>query len=97
MTFARRRRLYLLETFAPETPFAPDTGRIVRRNPDGSRTPIATGLNFPIGMAKRPGWGRQRDYGLALYVTTVSYGQGPVEGLGRIVRIGLRRGDDDPS
>jgi hypothetical protein len=44
---------------------------------------IASGLNFPIGMA--------HDGGRHLYVSTVSYGQGPVEGLGQIVRIRLDR------
>ena len=90
MTFDRHR-LYVLETFALETPWTPDTGRVVRRDRDGTRTLIATGLNFPIGMARGHGW----RYGDALFVSTVSYGQGPVEGLGRIVRIGLERGNDD--
>jgi hypothetical protein len=54
MTFARRR-LHLLETFAPEAPWSLDTGRIVRRNRDGTRTLIASGLPTPIGMARRPG------------------------------------------
>jgi hypothetical protein len=84
MTFDRRR-LYLLETFAPGMLWSPDAGRVVRRDPDGSRTVIAAGLNFPIGMARARG----RRYGEALYISTVSYGQGPVEGRGRIVRIGL--------
>jgi hypothetical protein len=74
-------RIYLLETFAPDTPWTPDTGRVIRRDPDGSRTVIADSLNFPIGMARK---------GNALFVSTASYGQGPVEGLGQIVRIPLR-------
>jgi hypothetical protein len=85
-----RDRLHVLETFAPETPWTPDTGRVVRRDRGGSRTVIASGLNFPIGMAHARG----RRYRDALYVSTVSYGQGPVEGLGRIVQIGLERGHD---
>ncbi len=80
-------RLHVLETFGVDTPFAPDTGRIVRRNGDGSRTVVAAGLNFPIGLAKARG----RGYGDDLYVSTVSYGQRPVPGLGRIVRIGLSK------
>ena len=86
MTFAGGR-LHLLETFALETPWTPGTGRVVRRNENGTRVLVASGLNFPIGMAKAHG----RGYGGALYVSTVSYGQGPVEGLGRIVRIDLKR------
>ena len=86
MTFAGGR-LHLLETFALETPWTPGTGRVVRRNENGTRVLVASGLNFPIGMAKAHG----RGYGGALYVSTVSYGQGPAEGLGRIVRIDLKR------
>jgi hypothetical protein len=48
----------------------------------GTRTTIADGLDFPIGMARGPGG--------ALYVSTKSYGQGEgVEGAGEIVRIDL--------
>jgi hypothetical protein len=74
-------RLYLLETFAADTPWTPETGRVVRVETDGTRTVVASGLNFPIGMANQ---------GNDLYVSTVSYGHGPVEGLGKIVRIPLR-------
>ena len=82
LVFAHRR-LFVLETFAPETPWTPGTGRVVRRDRDGRRTVIAAGLDFPIGMARGEGSG----YGRALYVSTSSHGHGPVEGLGRIVRI----------
>jgi hypothetical protein len=75
------QQFYLLETFAAETPFAPDSGRVVRRNRDGSRRVIASGLNFPIGMAR---------CGNKLFVSTTSYGQGPVEGLGQIVVVDLK-------
>ena len=71
---------YILETFAPETPWTPDTGRVVHRSGDGIRNVIACGLNFPIGMARR---------GNELFVSTTSYGQGPVAGLGQIVRVRL--------
>jgi hypothetical protein len=79
MTFARRR-LHLLETFAPEAPWSLDTGRVVRRNRDGTRTLIASGLPTPIGMARRRG---------ALYVSTLSWGQGTVRGRGKIIRLPL--------
>jgi hypothetical protein len=72
-------RLYLLETFSGE-PFSANSGRIVR----GDGTVVAERLNFPVGMAV--GEGRYRG---GLYVTTVSYGQGPVRGLGKIVRVRL--------
>ena len=81
VTFARHR-LFVLETFALDAPFTPDTGRVVREF-SGRRTIVSAGLNFPVGMA--------HDGGRHLYVSTVSYGQGPVEGLGRIVRIRLDR------
>ena len=86
MTFASGR-LHVLETFSGEKPFTPDSGRVVRRNGDGSRSVIAERLNFPVGMAEA----RESRYRKGLYVSTVGYGQGPVAGRGRIVRIGLRR------
>ena len=66
----------------PETPWTPQTGRVLQRKKAGTRSVIASGLNFPIGMAS--------GHDGALYISTVSYGQGPVEDLGRIVRINLR-------
>jgi DNA-binding beta-propeller fold protein YncE len=77
-----RQRLYILETSSAETPFAPDDGSVIRRNKDGSRSVIVSGLNFPVGMAVSPGGG-------ALFVSTNGYGMGAVEGLGEIVRIAL--------
>jgi hypothetical protein len=76
-------RLHILETFGADTPWTPETGRVIRREKDGTRTAIADGLDFPIGMAQGPGGD--------LYVSTKSYGQGEgVEGAGEIVRIDLR-------
>ncbi len=77
-------RLHVLETFSGE-PFSANSGRIVRRNRDGHRTVIAERLNFPVGMAIGGG-----AYRRGLYVTTVGYGQGPVRGRGRIVRVRLQ-------
>jgi hypothetical protein len=76
----RGNDMFLLETFAPETPWTPDTGRVIHRAGDGSRTVLACGLDFPIGMARR---------GNELFVSVTSYGQGPVTGLGQIVRVRL--------
>ena len=76
----RGNDMYVLETFAPEMPWTPDTGRVIHRSFDGSRNAIACGLNFPIGMARR---------GNELFVSVTSYGQGPVTGLGQIVRVRL--------
>jgi hypothetical protein len=75
-----QNNIHLLETFAPETPWTPETGRVVRRNRDGSRDIVACGLNFPIGMVRKSN---------ELYVSTNSFGNGPVENLGQVVRIRL--------
>ncbi len=69
--------------FSPDattSPFAPNDGSVIRRNDDGSRTVIASDLNFPVGMAESP-------EGNALFVSMVGYGQGTTEGLGKTVRI----------
>lgn len=76
-------KLHVLETFSGE-PFSPDSGRIVRRDRNDRRTVIAERLNFPVGMAV----GGHR-YRRGLYVSTVGYGQGPVTGKGKIVRVRL--------
>ncbi len=76
----RGNDMYALETFAPDTPWTPDTGRVIHRANDGTRTVIACGLNFPIGMTRR---------GNELFVSTASFSQGPVTGLGQIVRVRL--------
>jgi hypothetical protein len=70
--------IYVLETFGRTTPFAPNTGRVIRRSRHGGRTVMASELNFPIGMVRKDD---------RLYVSNVSHGQGAVEGLGQIVRI----------
>ena len=86
------RRLYVLETSSPETPFAPNDGSVFRIGKHGRRTVIASELNFPVGLARHP-------EGKALYVSTVGYGQGlvdgqPPEGQGEIWRIELKDDGD---
>jgi hypothetical protein len=86
LTFIRRR-LYVLETSSPETPFAPNDGSVFRIEEDGRRSVIASELNFPVGLALHPN-------GETLYVSTIGYGQGlvdgqPPEGRGQIWRIEL--------
>jgi hypothetical protein len=76
-------RLHVLETFSGE-PFSPDSGRVVQRRHDGRRKVLASGLNFPVGMAANEDG---HLYRRGLYVSTVGYGQGPVEGRGRVVRL----------
>jgi hypothetical protein len=75
-------RLHLLETFT--VPWTPETGRVIRRDKDGSTAEVATGLNLPMGLAKWRG---------DLYVSHNSYFNGPVEGTGEIVRIRCRDRD----
>jgi DNA-binding beta-propeller fold protein YncE len=86
LTFIKGR-LHVLETSSPETPFAPHDGSVFRIEEDGRRTVIASKLHFPVGLALHPS-------GDALYVSTVGYGQGLVDGQppkrkGKILRIQL--------
>jgi hypothetical protein len=65
---------------------------VFRIEQDGRRTVIASKLHFPVGLAPHPA-------GDALYVSTVGYGQGlvdgqPPEGQGQIVRIALEDGEE---
>jgi hypothetical protein len=71
--------LHLLETFT--VPWTGDTGRVIRRNPDGSSTEIVAGLNFPMGLTEWRG---------DLYVSHNSFFQGPVRGTGQVVRVRCR-------
>jgi hypothetical protein len=79
IAFDNRDRLYVLETSGAGFDFpAPNTGRIVRRNPSGTTDVIATGLDRPSAMTYGPD-------GL-LYVSEVGYGEFS-PGLGRILRV----------
>jgi hypothetical protein len=68
----------VLETSSISGGPAPMTGDIVRVDPNGSRTTIASGLNFPTGITIGPDG--------ALYVSNVGFGPPPI-GLGQILRI----------
>jgi hypothetical protein len=57
-----------------------NSGKVVRIDPSGAQTVIATGLSFPTGMTFGPDG--------ALYVSNFGLGVPPV-GLGQIVRIEL--------
>lgn len=88
-------RLHILETNSNHDHYAPNDGRIIRVNLDGTRKVIVDGLNTAVGMAKSPS-------GHAVFVTTFGYGQDtvegrPAEGLGRIVRIALDGDCDAPA
>jgi hypothetical protein len=71
-------RMYVLETStAPGDP-TPFTGKVIRVDPGGHQTEIASGLFFPTGMTMGPDG--------ALYVSNVGFGPPPA-GLGEILRI----------
>jgi len=78
IVFDGRDRMYVLESStAPGDP-TPFTGKVVRVDPSGRQTEIASGLFFPTGMTLGPDG--------ALYVSNVGFGPPPV-GMGEILRI----------
>jgi len=82
LEFGPDGQLYALEmsgAASGQLPFAPDTGRVVRIEADGSLTPIATGLNLPTGMTFGPDGN--------IYVS--NNGFGAPAGAGEIVKIDL--------
>jgi hypothetical protein len=85
LVFAPRNRLYALESMtAPGFPGPGElgTGRVVRIDPSGTQTVVATGLSFPTAMTLGPDG--------ALYVSNLGFG-GPAPGLGQILRITIPR------
>jgi len=76
-------RMYVLENTAGGFPAfpTPGLGRIVRVDPSGARTVIATGLNLPTGMTMGPDG--------KLYVSNWGFGPPPI-GLGQILQIDLK-------
>jgi hypothetical protein len=81
LAFGSRRQLYALESMtAPGLPGPGElgTGRVVRLDPSGRQTVIATGLSFPTAMTFGPDG--------ALYVSNLGFG-GPTPGVGQILRI----------
>ena len=78
----QRDRMYVLESMTNPgfpSPAQIGSGRVVRIDPNGEQTVIATGLSFPGGMTLGPDG--------ALYVSNLSFGAPP--GAGQIVRIEL--------
>jgi hypothetical protein len=81
LAFGKSDRMYALESMtAPGFPSPGElgTGRVVRIDPNGRQTVIATGLSFPTAMTFGPDG--------ALYVSNLGFG-GPAPGLGQILRI----------
>jgi hypothetical protein len=79
LAFDNRDRLYALETSAVTGGPAPFTGDIVRIDPNGSQTTIASGLMFPTALTIGPDG--------ALYVSNFGFGGPP--GAGQILRIAV--------
>jgi hypothetical protein len=78
VVFDRRDRMYVLETTTVAGDPTPFTGKVIRVDPLGHQTEIASGLFFPTGMTLGPDG--------ALYVSNVGFGPPPV-GLGEVLRI----------
>jgi hypothetical protein len=81
LAFGSHHQLYALESMtAPGFPGPGElgTGQVVRINPTGTQTVIATGLSFPTAITFGPDG--------ALYVSNLGFG-GPTPGLGQILRI----------
>jgi len=78
VVFDGRARMYVLETSTVAGDPTPFTGKVIRVDPSGRQTEIASGLFFPTGMTLGPDG--------ALYVSNVGFGPPPA-GLGGISRI----------
>jgi hypothetical protein len=78
VVFDGKDQMYVLETSTAAGDPTPFTGKVIRVDPSGHQTEIASGLFFPTGMTLGPDG--------ALYVSNVGFGPPPV-GLGEVLRI----------
>jgi sugar lactone lactonase YvrE len=80
LVFDGADRMYVLEMSTAAGDPTPFTGKVVRVDPSGKQTDIASGLFFPTGMTLGPDG--------ALYVSNVGFGP-PPDGEGQVLRITL--------
>jgi len=78
LAFDSADRLYVLENTTGNQFPTPGTGRVIRIDPSGNRTRIASGLFLPTAMTFGPDG--------ALYVSNVGFGP-PPNGIGQVLRI----------
>jgi hypothetical protein len=81
LAFDKGNRMYVLESMTAAGFPGPQefgTGRVIRIDPGGRQTTIATGFSFPTALTIGPDG--------ALYVSNLGFGP-PVPGLGQIYRI----------
>jgi hypothetical protein len=81
LAFDNRDRMYVLESMTAAGFPGPQefgTGRVIRIDPGGDQTTVATGFSFPTALTIGPDG--------ALYVSNLGFGP-PVPGLGQIYRI----------
>jgi hypothetical protein len=79
LVFDDQARMYVLEMSELNGGPAPFTGKVLRVNPSGTVDTIATGLNFPTGLALGPDGN--------LYVSDTGFAFPP--GAGQVLRINL--------
>jgi len=78
LAFDSADRLYVLENTTGRQFPTPGTGKVIRIDPSGNRTLIASGLFLPTAMTFGPDG--------ALYVSNVGFGP-PANGLGQVLKI----------
>jgi hypothetical protein len=78
LAFDSAGRLYVLENTTGKQFPTPGTGKVVRTDPSGTRTLIASGLFLPTAMTFGPDG--------ALYVSNVGFGP-PPNGIGQVLKI----------
>jgi hypothetical protein len=78
LAFDSADRLYVLENTTGKQFPTPGTGKVIRIDPSGTRTLIASGLFLPTAMTFGPDG--------ALYVSNVGFGP-PPNGLGQVLKI----------